>query len=154
MSTSRNAPCPCGSGKKYKKCCLDTDEAAAAEKRAQQRAEEQKKQQHQKAEQKKYYDYIDQLEQLSNHANDLIHAKEWEKAHTACLELKERFPREIDADMRFSEYYKAKGEPENELKHLQQYLKQIEKDPEEFDDEILEDIRADIVELKKRLHTT
>ena len=26
---SRNAPCPCGSGKKYKKCCLDADWAAA-----------------------------------------------------------------------------------------------------------------------------
>ena len=28
--TSRNAPCPCGSGKKYKKCCLAKDEAAEA----------------------------------------------------------------------------------------------------------------------------
>lgn len=26
--TGRNDPCPCGSGKKYKKCCLDKDEAA------------------------------------------------------------------------------------------------------------------------------
>ncbi len=25
--TGRNDPCPCGSGKKYKKCCLDKDEA-------------------------------------------------------------------------------------------------------------------------------
>ena len=24
METGRNAPCPCGSGKKYKKCCLKT----------------------------------------------------------------------------------------------------------------------------------
>jgi len=24
---SRNEPCPCGSGKKYKKCCLPMDEA-------------------------------------------------------------------------------------------------------------------------------
>ena len=24
MSIGRNDPCPCGSGKKYKKCCLDT----------------------------------------------------------------------------------------------------------------------------------
>ncbi len=23
MKTGRNAPCPCGSGKKYKKCCLN-----------------------------------------------------------------------------------------------------------------------------------
>jgi len=30
---SRNAPCPCGSGKKYKKCCLLRQEAEALEKR-------------------------------------------------------------------------------------------------------------------------
>ncbi|MCC7375985.1 MAG: SEC-C domain-containing protein [Verrucomicrobiales bacterium] len=29
QSTGRNDPCPCGSGKKYKKCCLEADEAAA-----------------------------------------------------------------------------------------------------------------------------
>ncbi len=28
MKTGRNAPCPCGSGKKYKKCCLDKDQQA------------------------------------------------------------------------------------------------------------------------------
>jgi hypothetical protein len=27
MKVGRNDPCPCGSGKKYKKCCLATDEA-------------------------------------------------------------------------------------------------------------------------------
>jgi tetratricopeptide (TPR) repeat protein len=27
--TGRNHPCPCGSGKKYKKCCLERDEALA-----------------------------------------------------------------------------------------------------------------------------
>lgn len=27
---SRNGPCPCGSGVKYKKCCLPKDEAARA----------------------------------------------------------------------------------------------------------------------------
>ena len=30
----RNEPCHCGSGKKYKQCCLDKDEAAAREGRA------------------------------------------------------------------------------------------------------------------------
>jgi len=33
MKIGRNAPCPCGSGKKYKKCCLTQDEATRAEKR-------------------------------------------------------------------------------------------------------------------------
>lgn len=31
--TGRNEPCPCGSGKKYKKCCLEKDQAAASRKR-------------------------------------------------------------------------------------------------------------------------
>jgi hypothetical protein len=30
----RNDPCPCGSGQKYKRCCLSRDEAAAAAERA------------------------------------------------------------------------------------------------------------------------
>jgi SEC-C motif len=32
----RNDPCPCGSGKKYKRCCLQTEEAAARERARQQ----------------------------------------------------------------------------------------------------------------------
>src|SRR5262249_59879887 len=30
MKTGRNDPCPCGSGKKYKKCCLSKDAEEAA----------------------------------------------------------------------------------------------------------------------------
>lgn len=37
MKVGRNDPCPCGSGKKYKKCCLARDEAAARQS-AQERA--------------------------------------------------------------------------------------------------------------------
>ena len=29
MKAGRNDPCPCGSGKKYKKCCLAKDQAAS-----------------------------------------------------------------------------------------------------------------------------
>lgn len=36
MMIERNAPCPCGSGKKYKKCCCAKDESAAATQRADQ----------------------------------------------------------------------------------------------------------------------
>ena len=35
MKIGRNAPCPCGSGKKYKKCCLRIDEQNSAEERQQ-----------------------------------------------------------------------------------------------------------------------
>ncbi|CAB1068839.1 hypothetical protein D1AOALGA4SA_485 [Olavius algarvensis Delta 1 endosymbiont] len=40
MKIGRNAPCPCGSGKKYKKCCLGIDEKRADEE-IQQNAREQ-----------------------------------------------------------------------------------------------------------------
>jgi hypothetical protein len=40
MKIGRNAPCPCGSGKKYKKCCLGIDEQKADEE-IQQKAREQ-----------------------------------------------------------------------------------------------------------------
>ena len=33
-ANGRNEPCPCGSGKKYKKCCLEGDEAQARQTRA------------------------------------------------------------------------------------------------------------------------
>jgi hypothetical protein len=33
-SLGRNDPCHCGSGRKYKQCCLEKDEAAAREERA------------------------------------------------------------------------------------------------------------------------
>src|SRR5512137_791455 len=29
VKPGRNAPCPCGSGRKYKKCCLPKDEASS-----------------------------------------------------------------------------------------------------------------------------
>jgi hypothetical protein len=38
MSPRRNDPCPCGSGKKYKKCCIETDQRAVAERRVEQAA--------------------------------------------------------------------------------------------------------------------
>ena len=31
MKVARNAKCPCGSGKKYKRCCLEKDERQFAE---------------------------------------------------------------------------------------------------------------------------
>ena len=38
-SLGRNDPCHCGSGRKYKQCCLDKDEAALREARAKAQAE-------------------------------------------------------------------------------------------------------------------
>ena len=39
-TTGRNEPCPCGSGKKYKKCCMDKDTAVDLKEFRENRAEE------------------------------------------------------------------------------------------------------------------
>jgi hypothetical protein len=41
-SVGRNEPCPCGSGRKYKQCCLDKDEAKARTARAKEAEKEAK----------------------------------------------------------------------------------------------------------------
>jgi len=38
MTTGRNDPCPCGSGKKFKKCCQAKEDAARAEQLAKEQA--------------------------------------------------------------------------------------------------------------------
>lgn len=39
MKVQRNEPCPCGSGKKYKKCCLKAADDLESERRRLRRAE-------------------------------------------------------------------------------------------------------------------
>jgi hypothetical protein len=64
MSVGRNDPCPCGSGKKYKKCCLDQDAAAArAQAAAAVRAAEEKR----------------QAEEAARQAQQEQAAREWEE---------------------------------------------------------------------------
>jgi hypothetical protein len=41
-SVGRNEPCPCGSGRKYKQCCLNKDETKARQARAKAAAKEAK----------------------------------------------------------------------------------------------------------------
>jgi len=99
----RNEPCPCGSGKKYKKCCLGRDEAVAEEHRLQHS-----------------HDFVsrglvapadaEQIDELSNAANDFIRAGRFEEAERACRQLRERFPQYIDGFDRTAELYEARGE--------------------------------------------
>jgi len=82
----RNATCHCGSGKKYKKCCLSADEtnlaalrkAAAAAARPVVVIEE------------------DDLDELSNSVLDLIRDGHLEQALATCKRLLDEFPEVVD----------------------------------------------------------
>jgi tetratricopeptide (TPR) repeat protein len=109
---SRNDPCPCGSGKKYKKCCLSLKEAEALERR---KISEQNFE--------KAFIEIDDLDNLSNSVLDLIEIKEFDKAESVCKELREKYPDQIDFIERMAMIYEARGENE---KASEYYLKTAE----------------------------
>ena len=99
VTTGRNRPCPCGSGKKYKLCCLPADEQRQAAQRpavprpaprpavlAPRRA----------VPQPIYVLEDDGLDELSNSVLDLIRASRFDEALAACTRLLAEFPDVID----------------------------------------------------------
>jgi tetratricopeptide (TPR) repeat protein len=106
---SRNAPCPCGSGKKYKKCCLLRKDAEALE--------------HRKILEQnpgKTLVEVDAFVDLSNSVIDLIDAKKFNEAESICNELSKRYPDQVDGIERMAMVYEARGEKE---KAVEYYLK-------------------------------
>ena len=95
----RNAPCPCGSGKKYKKCCLPRQEEEAARPRPSL----------QPAPEPLWIWEDDPLEDLSNRVLDLIEAGRFDEADEVCRRLRKDYPDVVDGLSRQAEVYEARG---------------------------------------------
>jgi len=97
----RNDKCPCGSGKKYKHCCLPKDETArrVAAPKANSSA--------------KPAPWIgedeDDIDELSNHVNDLIRAGKLVDAEAGLQTLQTRYPGMIDRFERLGQLREAQG---------------------------------------------
>jgi hypothetical protein len=95
----RNRPCPCGSGKKYKLCCMPADERRQARQRpaapppAPRLAIPARRP---VASQPVYVLDDDGLDELSNSVLDLVSAGRFEEALTTCGRLIEQFPDVVD----------------------------------------------------------
>ncbi len=83
----RNEPCPCGSGKKYKKCCLHTPDPIAGG----------------------TFVYTD-LDDLSNQVAKLIKLEKYDEAEDACRKLRKQYPDQIDGLHRTAELLEAMGD--------------------------------------------
>jgi tetratricopeptide (TPR) repeat protein len=82
----RNATCHCGSGKKYKKCCLSADEASLAALRQAVAA----------ADHPVIVLEDDDLDELSNSVLDLVRDGHLEQALAACKRLLAEYPEVVD----------------------------------------------------------
>jgi tetratricopeptide (TPR) repeat protein len=116
----RNHPCPCGSGKKYKHCCLARDEAAAVATREQQRRDVPPPPM--QAPHSGWRPVVDdegeQLDQMSNGILDLIDAGKLDEAEPLCRRLLDDFPEFPDGHMRLGQLFRARGEPKKAAQHL------------------------------------
>ena len=86
----RNEPCPCGSGKKYKKCCIKQHQAVATP-------------------QSNYESYVEELENLSNSVLDLIQDGKLDEAENVCQKLLRQYPDQVDGLDRLAMVYEAQG---------------------------------------------
>ena len=94
VKIGRNAPCPCGSGKKYKKCCL----SAQPEKWP--------------VKEQRFIPVYTELDQLSNSVVDLIKQKKLDEAETVSRKLLDEYPDQVDGFNRLAMVYEARGEKE------------------------------------------
>ena len=95
----RNAPCPCGSGKKYKRCCLPLHSASGREQEPNICHSP-----------KEFLADLDELDNLSNSVLDLVEEGRWDKAEQLCHELMARYPDQIDGLDRLAHVYEARGD--------------------------------------------
>jgi len=118
----RNAPCPCGSGKKYKKCCLLQQDVAKR---------------HRPKEKIRFIPVYTEIDQLSNSVNDLIRENKLNEAEAVSRRLLAEYPDQIDGLNRLAMVYEARGE---NRKAAEYYLKaaNFAKSHEDFDQKTID----------------
>jgi tetratricopeptide (TPR) repeat protein len=124
----RNDPCPCGSGQKYKRCCLARDEAAAAE-RAAARAREVES----AAAPFEILSDDDGLDQASNVVIDLIDAGRLDEAEQAAHDLLTRYPEVHDGLERVAMVAAARGDRARAAEYYRKAADFVHTHPESYD---------------------
>jgi tetratricopeptide (TPR) repeat protein len=137
----RNEPCHCGSGEKYKRCCLAKDEAASATQRAAQHATA--------AAHKSPLlrlpdvpgEIAEDLDAASNGVLDLIHAGKLDEAEEAARHLLERFPQVHDGYDRLGMVFEARGDRKQAAACYRKVVEFIREHPEGYAPEFEEMFR-------------
>lgn len=134
--TGRNDPRPCGSGKKYKHCCLHKDEAAEHASLAAKRAELAAKRAQDRARIQDWYATLHEAQELdaaSNAVVDLINAGKLDEAERAARELLVRYPQVHDGHNRLGMVYAARGQHREAADCYRRVLEFIRARPEDHD---------------------
>jgi TolA-binding protein len=143
-NTGRNDPCPCGSGKKYKRCCLDKDEAAEREALAArvtrpispgQRSSEILAEMREALGAISVDEDEDELTAASNAAVDLVNAGKLDEAEKAARDLLERFPEVHDGYDRLGMVYQARGDKKQAAYYYRKVIEFVREHAENYEPE-------------------
>jgi len=138
--TGRNDLCPCGSGKKYKRCCLERDEAAASAAREEARAAAAASSPMQ-AIGALPLDDAEALTQASNAVVDLVHAGKLDEAEEAAHDLLKRFPEVHDGYDRLGMVYEARGDKKQAAECYRKVIVFVADHPDDYDPEVADTFR-------------
>jgi tetratricopeptide (TPR) repeat protein len=138
----RNDPCPCGSGQKYKRCCLQKDQIAqstalAEVAAARAAAAVQHDHSHEGCDFCGHLgdDSEDELTRDSNAVVDLIHEGKLDQAEAAARELLEHYPQVHDGYDRLGMVYEARGERKQAADCYRKVIEFVLAHPEQYDPE-------------------
>lgn len=138
-AAGRNEPCPCGSGKKYKRCCLAQDQAAALAPLLARQAEQAAAAAARRAQPAEYQAALaeaDDLAAASNAVIDLIDAGRLDDAERAARALLVDYPEVHDGHDRLGMVYEARGMPRQAAECYRQVVAAIAEHPDHYDPEM------------------
>ena len=134
----RNDPCPCGSGQKYKRCCLPKHDAAAAERAAAAAPAAARLVPREPGE--LLWD-DDGLDEASNRVVDLVHAGKLDEAEQAARDLLVRYPEVHDGFERLAMVYETRGDRKQAAEYYRKALDLMRKNADSYDPEAIDWMR-------------
>ena len=123
---------PCASGKKYKKCCLASDEAAARAARPAQPAAVPERRPS-LAGYVQEHDELDELTEASNAVVDMVQAGNLDAAEQAAHDLLARFPDVHDGYDRLGMVCEARGDHRQAADYYRKAINVIRNHPDAYD---------------------
>jgi tetratricopeptide (TPR) repeat protein len=135
----RNDPCHCGSGKKYKRCCLEEDQQGEREARTALATEQ--------AEDDEFYEWSDKLDDESNAVIDLIEDGKLDEAEQAAHQLIANYPEVHDGYDRLGMVYEARKEPKKAADCYRKVIEFMQVNPTDYDADFLAEFEQLVREL-------
>ena len=164
----RNDRCPCGSGKKYKACCLTKDEATERERLTAAQADRDERAAEKRQSLREVREammaklagaapidddlFDDDLTEASNAVLDLIRGGKLDEAEAAARDLLAHYPEVPDGWDRLGMVHEKRGENAQAANCYRKLVAFVRELPDDFDATIIDDYTARIDRLDPRAH--